>query len=129
MSTNRIAKDLLGGAVESTMKRKVINNAASDLLGEPNAGVMDRVKNASEDVKDAVSSTVNSRRLKTKNKVANNALNNTGDADVAKDIMDNASSKNGLGLFRLAKKHPGIAVGAIMGTAWGVSEITDESEF
>lgn len=48
---------------------------------------------------------------------------------ISRQIASGDPDHSGIGLWRFAKKHPAIATGVVMGTAWGVSEITDEDEF
>ena len=36
------------------------------------------------------------------------------------------TNKDGIGIWGKAKKHPVIATSAVMGTAWGISELTEE---
>lgn len=48
---------------------------------------------------------------------------------VANTIATGNPDHSGLHLWQKAKRHPAIATGIVMGTAWGVSELTEDDSF
>lgn len=48
---------------------------------------------------------------------------------ISKNIASGNPDHSGLHLWQKAKRHPAIATGIVMGTAWGVSELTEDDSF
>lgn len=51
------------------------------------------------------------------------------ETDIAQDVLDNATGKDGVGLWQKAKEHPIIATTAVLGTVWGISELVEDDSF
>lgn len=49
--------------------------------------------------------------------------------NLSKHIASGNPDHSGLHLWQKAKRHPAIATGIVMGTAWGVSELTEDDSF
>lgn len=62
-----------------------------------------------------------------------NFIPNSKDIANAQGVVDSATGKDGVGVWNkawgFAKNHPVIATGAAVGTAWGISELTEEDDF
>lgn len=62
-----------------------------------------------------------------------NFIPNSKDVANAQGVVDNATGKDGIGLWGkawgFAKNHPAIATGAAVGAVWGISELTEEDDF
>ena len=55
-------------------------------------------------------------------------LNSEYNRLVSKRLASGNPDHSGIGIWQMAKRHPVIATGVVMGTAFGISELVDESE-